>query len=371
VAIAITGCATPEETTAADDGSQMVASAQTPESAAATADTDIQATRAVTKPEPVKLRSGHPDSYTVQPGDTLWAISERFLQDPWLWPEVWYLNPDIENPHLIYPGDVIELFYGADGLPQLTVRRGRRTVKLTPEVRIESIGEAIPPIPLQAIGSFLEQGAVLSPAEWEQQPYIVALQEGLIVEAGNKFYARGAEFEQQPYGLYRPDTDYVDPDSTEYLGKAGLFLGTANREKAGDPATFVMASSAREALPGDRLYLSDAELPSQFAPRAGSLSGRIIDVLDGVNLIGQYHNVVLNRGAREGMAPGDVFGVLQAGEVVGDPHRPKEMVLLPDERSGLLIVYKVFDKVSYALIMKATRTIRVMDRFEPPELSDL
>jgi LysM repeat protein len=337
---------------------------------------DDEASAAEPQPQPaatrVALKPGHPTRYTVRAGDTLWDISERFLLDPWLWPEIWYVNPQVRNPHLIYPGDVLELFYTADGKPKVRVVRGRQTIKLSPEIRVESIKQAIPTIPLDKIIAFLNRTAILSAQEWQALPYIFAQRDGLLLDTGNLFYAENLPPNEPAFSIFREDQDYADPVTGEYLGTQGLFMGSSRLQRPGEPATLVMTSSRRAALPGDRLYAEpEQELPASFQPRAGSVNGVIISVLDGVSQIGQYQNVVINRGRREGAAPGDVLGIVQTGEVAFDPYDTKRSVILPNERAGLMIVYKVFDKVSYGLIVRARRVMHVGDAVAPPQISDL
>ncbi len=370
--LVVAGCATKLET--ADDGSRsqpaattqaatapaVAPSSQTPSEAPAGADA------------PVLLRSDHPERYTVQVGDTLWDISDRFLRDPWLWPEVWHVNPEIENPHLIYPGDVIELAYDADGRPRLQARRGERpTVKLSPEVRVTPLREAIPTIPLSHIEAFLQRSVVLDEKGWDSLPYVLGGRDDRpMIAQGERFYARGDIENRDFYAVFRPDLPYVDPDSGEYLGTAGLYVGSAKVDVVGDPAILTMTDTDRESLARDRLYPIDEQFVANFTPGPGEFDGRIIAVLDGVSLIGQYQSVVVNKGSRDGAQPGQVLAVLRQGDLVQDPYT-KETVRIPEERAGLMMVYRVFEKVSYGLILKATRTMQVLDRVAPPAGTDL
>lgn len=368
--LVLAGCASVTTTNGDDTGSASVDTAMGEAPAL-----DNAASATPVAPEPasqVRLKTDHPERYTVQRGDTLWGISERFLEDPWLWPEVWQLNPEIRNPHLIYPGDVVGLTLAADGKPGLRLEsRGRPVVKLSPQVRERSIARAIPPIPLDKIVPFLDAAAVLMPDEWAALPYIVAQDDGLIIGADERFYGRGlATDDAQVYGVYRPDRDYLDPVTGELLGRAGIYVGTARLEHRGDPSTLFMERSQRQGLPGDRLYSRADEYPTQFVPTAGAVSGLIMAVLDGVTQIGQYQNIVINRGRADGLEPGDVLGVLRSGEVAQDPVTGAA-VKLPDERSGLVLVYRTFDRLSYALVMRATRSMHVGDQVVPPDLAPI
>jgi len=374
---AIGGCAsksTPEfatdvaaETVAREsaeaDARKAAKDKDSPPAAVATSETSSSEQVTVTT---VTLASDHPNAYTVQRGDTLWDISARFLDDPWLWPEVWYVNPEIENPHLIYPGDIIELTVGADGRPQLQLRRGRETIKLSPQIRSTSLREAIPPLPLSKVKAFLGNSVVLDDAAWEALPYVIAQNDGLMINAGDRFYASQLVDPKQTYGVFRKDLPFIDPMTGDYLGTSGLYLGTAALDSNGEVATLNMIKSRREALPGDRLYPVLADLPEAFYPQPGNVNGQIISVLDGVSLIGLYTNVVINRGIEDGVEPGQVMGIMKGGTAVLDPYDDDKVHVLPGETSGYLMIYSVFDRVSYGLVMTATRTMQVNDMVVPP-----
>lgn len=320
----------------------------------------------------IELANNHPDRYVVVKGDTLWHISGRFLKQPWLWPEVWHVNPQIENPHLIYPGDVITLVY-VDGRPQLRVARGHPTIKLSPTTREERIDQAIPTIPIDAIKQFLTQPLVVDENELESAPYLVAAaDEHILAGAGDRIYVRGVADQQfDKFNVFRPGATYRDPDSGEILGYEALYVGDTQVERFDDIATMKITRSQREALVGDRLVpVSEAEVHTNFLPRAPKkqIEGRIIDVVDGVSQIGQYQVVVLNRGSREGLEVGHALAVYQAGAMIRDTisRDPKDVVQLPDEHGGELMVFRVFDKVSFGLIMEATRPLHVLDKVRNP-----
>jgi len=318
----------------------------------------------------VALNPSHPDEYTVVKGDTLWDISARFLSKPWLWPEVWYANPQIKNPHLIYPGDVISLVY-VDGRPQLRLRRGG-TDKLSPQVRSTPLDSAIPTIPIDAIQQFLNHSRVVSQKDLDAAPYIVeSADEHLITGAGDRVYVRRLpSADTSRYSVYRQGQVYRDPDSNEQLGVEALYIGDANLQRFGDPSTLQLVRTTREAKIGDLLFPVDAdEIQRNFLPHApASMHGRIIAVVDGVTQIGQHQVVVLNRGAHDGLEVGHVLAISQAGATVSDKVSGKrgDSVTLPDERAGILMVFRTFDRVSYALVMSATRAIHVLDKVDSP-----
>lgn len=317
------------------------------------------------------LRDDHPQRYTVQRGDTLWDISERFLQSPWLWPEIWHINPDIANPHLIYPGDEIRLTY-VDGDPRLTVERGPREVRLSPEVREEQLEPAISTIPMEAIRPFLNRSRVMDEAALEQAPYIVAGQdERVMASRGDNVYVRRLPADERRdanYAVVRRGDPYVDPETDRVLGFEAAYLGDARITRTGDPGTAVVTRSNREILAGDRLVeTTEDAIRTTFQPSApdGDVEGLIIDVMDGVSQIGQYDVVVINRGQAHGVAEGDVLAIFQAGREVRDDIAG-ETVTLPDERAGELIVFQVFDELSFGLVMRATRAMQAMDLVRNP-----
>jgi len=320
----------------------------------------------------VVLKDGHPDRYQVVKGDTLWDISERFLERPWLWPEIWYVNPQVENPHLIYPGDVLNLVY-VDGQPKLHAERGKGTYKLSPKARAERLDKAIPTIPLDAIQQFLTQPLVADETTLKNAAYVVSsADEHLIVGAGDRVYVRGLSAGQgDRYNVFRPGDAYRDPDSGEILGYEALYLGDAAAEKFGDPSTLELTRTTREINIGDRvLPMTQEDVYAYFTPHSPDreIDGTIISVVDGVSQIGQYQVVVLNRGTREGVDIGTVFEIYQTGDVITDQVSSKRdaSVKLPDEKAGLLMVFRTFDKVSFALIMKATSALHVGDRIRTP-----
>lgn len=323
--------------------------------------------------EEIALNPSHPDSYVVVKGDTLWDISERFLREPWLWPEIWQINPQIENPHLIYPGDLISLVY-VDGKPQLRLQRGGHpTIKLSPTAREERLDRAIPTIPIDAIKQFLNQPLVVENGELDTAPYVVeSADEHLITGAGGRVYVRGiTDTTQGRYGVYKPGDKLLDPDTKELLGIEAIFLGEATVQRFGDPATLSLDRTTREIGMGDRLKpVSSDEIHTSFLPHppAAETKGRIISVYDGVTQIGRYQVVTINRGAREGMEVGHVLRIHQAGAEVKDKvtPAPNDTVILPDEDAGLLMLFRIFDKVSYGLVMEATRPIHVLDYVKNP-----
>jgi hypothetical protein len=320
----------------------------------------------------VVLKDGHPDRYVVVKGDTLWDISERFLNSPWLWPEVWYVNPQIRNPHLIYPGDVITLTY-VDGKPQLRVERGTGTYKLSPTARAERLDRAIPTIPIDAIRQFLTQPLVAEEDTLRTAAYVVSsADEHLIVGAGDRVYVRGISADQgDRYNIFRPGDAYKDPQTGEILGYEALYLGDASAETFADPSTLALIRTTREINIGDRVMpMTQEDVFAYFTPHSADteIDGTIISVVDGVSQIGQYQVVVLNRGLRENVDVGTVFQIMQAGEVIADQVSTARnaTVRLPDEKAGTLMVFRTFDKVSFGLVLQASSALHVGDRVRTP-----
>jgi LysM repeat protein len=341
----------------------------------------------------VEIKPDHPDSYVVVKGDTLWSIAGRFLQEPWRWPEIWKANPKIADPNLIYPGDVVTLRY-EDGSPILTVDRGgagsvsgtSRSVKLSPRVREYSREGAVPTIPIDVIRHLLLRPLVVGASEMETWPYVVSGNDGHLVAGKNdKVYVRGqfGDAGAGNYSIYRKGQAYVSEG--KILGYEALHVADTILMESGDPATFQITQSNREVLVGDRLLAqSEKDINSDFIPQspAGNILGSIISAIDGVSEIGQYQVVVLDRGESDGLAAGHVLGIYQSGEIVSDKSvnekasglnntalikylgqfkTAKEQVELPDDLTGVLMVFRTYDNVSYGLVMEAYGAIHVDD----------
>ncbi len=332
----------------------------------------------VSQADTVRLAPDHPERYVVIRGDTLWDISARFLEDPWMWPEIWHINPEIANPHLIYPGDIIRLEY-VDGKPVLRLERpgmgDLHTVKFSPTARMTVLDSAIPTIPMDAIGQFLKYPRIVTDGELERSPYIVASSEDrLISGTGNKVYARGIGDEGiVRYSIVRQGQVYRNPDNRrDILGYEAIHVGYATVTRSGDPSTLIIEQAEREVLAGDRLLpLGEDEINQYFLPHAPAkaVEGKILSVLDGLARIGQYQVIALSQGADAGLEPGHVLAIHQTGEVIRDnftQQRAARKVQLPNERTGTVMLIRVFDRVSYALVMEAARDLRVLDTFTQP-----
>ena len=333
------------------------------------------------------LAPGAPESYVVKRGDTLWGISKVFLRDPWYWPEIWQVNPQVKNPHRIYPGDTLRLVY-INGRPKLMVQPGELQLeqggnaRVLPRVRSTPYDGAVTTIPYEAVAAFMSKPSVLAEEQIRTAPYVLATRDlHLIMSDGDTVYARGfsapAELGMH-YNMVRVGDALRDPDDNRLIGYDGIYLGTGHVTRQGDPTTLTMTESARETEAGDKLIPGGVDVPLDFIPSPPKVkvNGVIISVTDGVAIIGQYTVVVINRGARDGLIPGNVLGIYDTGPVVEDnykkgflnsmSHLGEKKVQLPSERSGTFMVFKTFDSLSYGLVMEATNVIQVNDRVENP-----
>jgi len=324
-------------------------------------------------PAAVTLREGHPQRHEVVRGDTLWDIAGRFLEQPWQWPQVWAINPQLRDPQRIYPGDVLNLVH-LDGEPRIVLQRGesRGTVRLSPQVRHEPLGEAIPTIPLGRIASFLLDNRILDSAgPFERAPYILAGPDGRVLGgAGDRLYARGDVDAGVPrHGLFRRGKTYRDARSGELLGINLDGIGSAELlARDADIATLRLLRSRQEIRPGDRLLPGESRaLSSTFVPSAPAqpVDGRILDVPRGVTQVGLLDVVTLDKGRRDGLDAGHVLAVYREGEMLRD-RVSGERVKVPDERAGLLMVFRSYAKLSYGLILAAQRPLAVGDRVGNP-----
>ncbi|NGX17656.1 LysM peptidoglycan-binding domain-containing protein [Wenzhouxiangella sp. XN24] len=319
-------------------------------------------------PPPV-LNPRHPERYVVRKGDTLWDISAMFLRDPWFWPEIWYANPQVENPHLIYPGDVLTLVY-LDGRPRLILERGPATTeRLQPRIRVEPLEDAILTVPYDRIAAFLSRPSVLDRETIDEAPYILTSRAGHLAHGSfTEVYVRGADFAQDEiYSVVNVGEPLRDPDNGRLLGYEGIYVGEGRVIRTGDPATLQLQATAREALNGDKLVPVETDFPLRFTPRPPEqeVDGRIISVLNGVARASTYQIVTLNRGTQHGLEPGHVLAVWQAGERVRDRFEGGR-VDLPDEYAGNLMIFRSYEDLSYGLIMQASNEIRVLDRVRNP-----
>jgi len=340
-----------------------------------------------------ELAPDAPDSHTVVRGDTLWDISKLFLRSPWRWPELWGMNLEqIKNPHLIYPGQVLSLVKVGDrAMLRVAQPAGAssaepvgNTVKLSPRVRADTLDNgAIPSIPMHLIGPFLNEAVVFSTDELATAPRIVASQEGrVLLSRGETAYVRGDLKGNRDFRVFRDSVPLVDPDSGEVLGFEARYVGTAEFVRDGGvqatvdgksaqivPATFKMTTIRQEAGVGDRLAPVPQSDYAAYVPHAPSqpIKGRIVSIYGEAISAGQNQIITLNRGARDGVERGHVMALWRDGTMAVDStDSSRPLMKLPDERIGTLFVFRVFDRVAYALILQSEDPVKPGDRFSQP-----
>ncbi|MGE0313927.1 MAG: LysM peptidoglycan-binding domain-containing protein [Lautropia sp.] len=329
---------------------------------------------------PLEILEGAPDKHVVVKGDTLWGISGTFLKAPWRWPEVWQLNKDqIRNPHLIYPGDIVYLDTSGP-TPRLRLGKpvGGRVVadqyaaagqagqaRLEPMVRARALEkDAIPTISTAAIEAFINRPLIVDEKGLAGSPRIVATQEGRVyLGRGDKAYVRGIKDDSIPeWHIYRPAKPLLDPDTRKPLAYEALYLGTAHIVRKGDPATIQISGNAEEIGEGDRLVAAEPARTVNFAPRPPErdVKGKIVSVYRGVTQVGKNSVVALNIGKQQGLDVGHVLEIQLTGKLAKD-RETNELLKLPNEPIGQLLVFRTFDTISYGLIVDATQSISVGD----------
>lgn len=326
-----------------------------------------------TKAENILLRSDSPDRYVVVPGDTLWGIASRFLKDPWRWPEVWGFNrQQVKDPHKIYPGDVIVLDRSVQGIRLRLAdedQEGIKTVKLSPRIRSEQfITTAIPSIPAATIEPFLSQPLVIENDQLANAPYILGPGEGRVALSTSDIgYVSGLPKNKgHAWQIFRPGKALKDPDRKDLiLGYEAIYLGNARVDVFADVSTVTITRAKEEILKGDRLVPSPDIIFNNYAPHAPEfeINGRIVSVYGGVTEIGKGAIVTLNKGGNDGLEMGHVLAIYrksQTKSLKGD------IVQLPDERTGLVFIFRVFDKISYALVVQSMYPGRVLDAVKTP-----
>jgi hypothetical protein len=348
---------------------------------------------------PLALRPDAPDRYVVVPGDTLWGISQRYTDSPWRWPELWGMNREqIQNPHLIYPGAVL-LLDRAKGTLSIAGQGGPRgpgglsgpggpggagapgqagSMKLAPRVRAESLArQEIPSIPPSAIEPFLTRPLVVEPDGLDNAPTIVGTQENrVILSAGNAAYVRGiGDSTEETWYIYRRGPALVDPDTEQTLAYEAIYLGTAQMTRPGNPATVIVTSAVQEINAGDKLIPAGRAQTVNYAPRAPAvqMTGRVMGIYGGVSKVGEagpLQIISINRGRADGIELGHVLALYSLGGTVRDvtkaANAPDALIKLPDERAGVAFVFRIFDRVSYALVMQITRPISPLDVVRTP-----
>ncbi|MFM2407864.1 MAG: hypothetical protein RL358_606 [Pseudomonadota bacterium] len=323
----------------------------------------------------VQIRSDAPNRHIVVKGDTLWGISGLFYKDPLKWPNIWNINKvSIKDPHWIYPGDVVMIDRSSGKLSVISDggsdadAANINTDKYSPRARASaSQHDAITSISFKDIDPFLSQPLVLGDEAWDKTPKIIALQEGrVILGKDEKAYAAGLTEQQgEKWQVLRPGKMLTDPETDEKLGREAIYLGEADAIRFGDVSTLIARKVKQEINKGDRLLAVEAKEPMNYVPRAPSsnMTASVISIYSGVTLAGQNSIITLNKGARDGIEKGHIFALLSKGQKV---KHDGEHYTLPDEKTGLVFVFRVFEKVSYALIMETKVPVQVLDVVQTP-----
>lgn len=337
--------------------------------------------------ETITYEPEYPQTYIVQKGDTLWDISSVFLRDPWHWPEIWFKNPQVENPHLIYPGDELAIIYiGGERRVQI-VRRGEdgqilsiggtsgmKVVKLSPRVRTHAIDASIPSIPIDSIRHLLSRPLIIEKEELDNSAYVISSVDAHLINSVNdRLYVRKLDTNSGNgrYQIFRPNKPLYDPSTDELLGYEAIYVGESKLLQGGDPATVQVTKSVREILRNDRvLPIDNTNFERDFFPKppGTQVRGEVLSLLDAISMLGQYQTLAINLGSRDGIETGNLLVVKRVGAVIPDfeEEDPTFKLQLPNERIGMVMIIRSFEKMSYALVMEASRPIVVTDYVESP-----
>lgn len=355
-----------------------------------------QESRTIATGTGIPLAAEAPDRYTVKAGDTLWDIASVFLRDPWYWPEIWYVNPQVKNPHLIYPGDILALV-SLDGRPQVQVAergpagaaaeadgatgpvRSGGGVRMSPKVRATPITSAVTAIPYSHVAAFMGRPTLLTKSQIRSTPYIFSMRNGSTIGGtDNEVYARGLRRAEEGsrYSMIEVGPELRDPQTDKVLGYRGNFVGVAVVNAVGSVAKLKAEMTEREILAGNLLFPEEIQPALDFIPHPApeNLRGAIASV-DGITMGGRRSVIAINRGSKHGLEVGHVMSLVQKGEVVRDKFQNGgkgefwsmgKKIKLPNERVGLAMIFKTYDRVSYALVMETTHPIHVGDYVGPP-----
>jgi len=346
----------------------------------------IEAEKTEAPAKEIRVKARYPRQYTVKNGDTLWEISSLFLQDPWYWPEIWQKNQQVKNPHLIFPGDVLTLVY-VNGQPQMQINEAQHKQvqqasesgdlpvrKLSPGIRTSALEASIPSIPGDAIRQFLTKPRVVTQEQLDNAPYIVGSEDNhLILGDGARVYVRGEiDKERVRFSVFRPGKALRDPETDEILGYEATHTGEVHITAYDDPASGDLTFTSREVLIGDRLLPEDrSKLENLYFPHIPDkkVNAQILELNEALTGVAQLQVVVINKGERDGMEVGHLLASFTNGDIVRDRHnkRSSKPVKLPNERSGLVMIFKTFDRVSYAITLESRRVIKNYDYLHTPK----
>ncbi len=326
--------------------------------------------------EPPKLVNNPPDRHVVVRGDTLWDISGKFLKEPWRWPEIWNMNrEDIKNPHLIYPGQVVYLDRSGK-TPRLRlgkrVKSGGGTIKLEPHIYSEPVAQAIPSIPPNLIEPFLSKPLVIEQSQLDGGPRIVAGPEfrGMMGNGDPAFASGIPDASVERWNVFRPGKPLIDPDTGLVIGYEAFFLGNARLVQPGEPAVLEITTAKEEIMRGDRLVPAPPANIISYVPHRPDtqISAKLMSIYGGVTEGGRASIVTLNRGRNDGLEIGHVLAVFRnrIAEAIDQDTLQHVKVPIPEERYALLFVFRVFNNVSYALVLESSKPITIGDSARNP-----
>ncbi len=321
--------------------------------------------------EPMSLVDNPPDRHIVVPGDTLWGISGKFLKQPWRWPEIWGMNKaEIKNPHLIYPGDIIILDRSGAN-PRLKIGKPFDNNKLQPTVHSTAVQQVIPSIPPNAIEPYLSRPLVIEPGEHDSLPRIVATMEDRVLAGdGDDVYVTGIpDAKIEKWHVFRQGKPLTDPDTGEVIAHETFFLGHARLVKPGEPATVRITQAKAEIHRSNRLLPAPPPQIVNYAPHRPEqqVAGRVMSIYGGVNEGGPGNVISLNRGTSDGMEVGHVVALYRnrvSYDIDLDGRRSSTMI--PEERYALAFVFRVFNRVAYALVVESSKSVIVGDSVRNP-----
>ncbi|MGE5387214.1 MAG: LysM peptidoglycan-binding domain-containing protein [Betaproteobacteria bacterium] len=318
--------------------------------------------------EKLQLVDNPPDRHIVVPGDTLWGISGKFLKEPWRWPEVWRLNKDqIKNPHRIYPGDIVVLDRSG-GTPRLRIAT---PLKVQPQVYSEAIKKEIPSIPANIIEPFISRPLIVDADTLNEVPRIVASQEDRVfLGTGDQAFVTGIpDTSIIDWSIYRPGKPLKDPETNQTIGYEAFDLGSARLVQPGSPAVLKVTVAREEIGRGDRLAPAPKTDIISYVPHSPdfAIAARVVSIYGGLNEAGKFSVIALNRGTQDGLEVGHVLALHRHRVSMGyDENDKRVTTALPDERYGLIFVFRTFGKISYALVMDASKSVIVGDAIKKP-----
>ena len=318
--------------------------------------------------EPVRLVDNPPERHIVVPGDTLWGISGKFLKEPWRWPEVWRMNREqIKNPHLIYPGDIV-LLDDFKGSPRLRIGK---PIKLQPKAYSEAISKEIPSIPAHLIEPFISKPLVIEPGEHANAPRFVATQEDRVfIGLGDTGFVAGIpDTKTLNWHVYRPGKPLKDPDTNEVIGNEAFFLGSATLVQPGEPAVVRITQAKEEIGRGDRLIPAPPANLVSYAPHRPdqTVEAKVMSIYGGVNEAGKYSVISINRGNNAELEIGHVLALFRNRTSQGyDDGGRRVSTTIPEERYALAFVFRVFERVAYALVVETSKPVIIGDAVRNP-----